>query len=190
MLVAMGISALVLAGVATFVSLAATSLSGITSQTSINYRASSASERVYSRIRFATKVDNGGDATGKTLRVGMDDNPTVDSNTNSIPYDDQDHWEVFQCQSFTSTNGGVVISDNRLIYKPNESQPGTVVLIASGLRALPGKLVFTITNGATVLVNFAVVDNYSSDGYQSCDIQGAIVPRNRAFSTNTVTSIP
>ena len=47
-----------------------------------------------------------------------------------------------------------------------------------------------LTNGGTVLVNFAVADHYARDGYQTCDIQGAIVSRNRGFSTNLATSIP
>jgi len=190
MLVAMGISALVLTGVATFISMAATSLSGTASQTFINYRTSSAGEFIFRRIRLATKVDNGGDTNGTTLRVGIDENPAVDSNTNSIPYDDQDHWEIFQFQNFSSTNGAKVVADNRLSYQPDGSKPQTVVLIASGIRALPGKLIFALTNGATVLVNFAVVDNYSRDGYQTCDIQGAITSRNRAFSTNSIANIP
>jgi len=187
-LVAMGISALVLTGAATFITMAATSLSGTTSQTFINYRSRSSSEFIFSRILFAVKVDNGGDATGNTLRVGIDEDPTVDSDGDKITWDDKDHYEVFQVQE----GDGLVtlFGDNRLIYKPTENQAQTVVLIASGIRALPGKPIFTITNGATVLVNFAVVDNYARDGYQTCDIQGAVVPRNRALSTNVVTSIP
>ncbi len=177
-LVALGISALVLAGVMTFISMAATSIAGTASQTSINYRTSNASEFIFSRVRFATKVNNGGDTSGKTLRVGMDDNLGVDSNGDNLTYNDQDHYEIFQ------------VVGNRLIYKPNENQAQTNVLIAAGIKTLPGKVIFTITNGATVLVNFAVADTYSSDGYQTCDIQGAIVPRNRSLSTNTINSIP
>lgn len=188
LLVAMGISAVVLAGVATLLSLAATSLSGTTSQTSINYRASSTSEFISSRIRFATKVDNGGDFDGNTVRAAFDDNLSVDSDGDSIAYNDKDHNEIFQFQNGDGKDG--TLADNRLIYKPRENQPGTVVLIASGVRPLPGKQVFVVTNGATVLMNFAVVDNYARDGYQTCDIQGAVVPRNRAASTNVVASLP
>src|SRR6185503_111645 len=104
MLVAMGISALVLTGAATFITMAATSLSGTTSQTFINYRASNAGEAMFRRIRLATKVDNGGDPSGNTLRVGIDENPAVDSSGDEVTYNDQDHWEVFQLIPFQNGN--------------------------------------------------------------------------------------
>jgi hypothetical protein len=188
MLIAMGISGLVLAGAATLITMAATSLSGTTSQTFINYRSSSSSEFIFSRIRFASQVDNAWDVTGNTLRVGIDEDLTVDSGGDKITWNDKDHYEIFEVQAVNVP--GTSSWDNRLIYFPRENQGQTVVLIASGIRPLPGKPIFTITNGATVLVNFAVVDTYARDGYQTCDIQGAAVLRNCAFSTNVVTSIP
>ena len=269
MLVAMGISSLILAGAATFVSMAATSMSGTVSQTHLSARTGNASEFIFSRVRFASAIDNGGDATGRTLRLLIQDSPPVDvdgkliapadveddhdhhrhyndenhgyryDNGRRVGYTDENngwhdgsnwdddnhdnrhhghsdehgrwheddeanpppavvvaddggayHYEVFQLQSFSTTNGAAILADNRLVYTPSENLPDTITLISSGARMLPNKPAFAITNVATALVNFAVVDSFSRDFYQTTDIQGAVVARNRSSSTNIVAAIP
>ena len=248
MLVAMGISSLILAGAATFISMAAVSMSGTVSQTQMSARTGNASEFIFSRVRFASAIDNGGDATGRTLRLLIQDSPPVDADGNLVaPADVEDdhehhrhynddnhgyrydngrrvgytdesngwhdgsdwdddttpppavvvaddggayHYEVFQLQSFNATNGATILTDNRLIYTPSENLPDTITLVSSGARMLPNKPAFAITNVATALVNFAVVDSFSRDFYQTTDIQGAVVARNRSSSTNIVASIP
>lgn len=190
LLVAIGISVLILAGIAAFLKLAGASLSSTATQTFINYRTSSASEFLFSKIRFATAVSAGGDASGKTLRIGIDENYAVDSvkDDDKIPYNDADHYEIFQFQNGDGNDS--TVADNRLIHKTNELSNAYTVLISTGVRALPGKKIFLVdTQTFLVQVNFAVVDAYARDGYQACDIQGALIPRNRT-PTSTVHTGP
>ncbi len=187
-LVALGISTLVLSGAITFMDMAGKSLSGTTSQTVINQRAANASEFVFRRVRFATLVSTTNDASGNTLRLGFDDDLTIDKDNNGKPYDDTDHYEVLQFQNGDGRDE--TIADNRLIYKPSEDRTNFLVLIPSGVQKLPGRKIFAVTNLSAVYVNFAVADTYAHDGYQTCDIQTVFVARNRPASTNTFTILP
>jgi type II secretory pathway pseudopilin PulG len=187
-MVALGVSVLLLSGALTFIDMAGKSLSGTTSQAAVNQRAANTSEFIFRRVRFATTVSNTNDTSGNTLQLGFDDNMAVDSDGNGKPYDDRDHYEVFQFQNGDGNDD--TVADNRLIYIANASQTNFVVLVPAGVRKLPGRNVFAVTNVSAVYVNYAVVDAYARDGYQSCDIQTLFVARNRPTTTNTFTILP
>ncbi|HYT60013.1 MAG TPA: prepilin-type N-terminal cleavage/methylation domain-containing protein [Haliangiales bacterium] len=187
-MVALAVSSLILGGVMTFLDMASKSLSGTASQTVVNQRAGNSSESIFRRVRFATSVSNSNDASGNTLRLGFDDDSSIDRNNDGKSYNDQDHYEVFQFQNGDGSDD--TIADNSLIYRPREDQTNFIVLIPSGVQKLPGRKIFTVTNNCAVYVNFAVADAFARDGYQTCDIQSAFVSRNRPLTTNTFTILP
>jgi len=118
----------------------------------------------------------------------FDEDFTVDHDGNGKTYDDQDYYEVFQFQNGDGLDS--TIADNRLIYKPRENQTNYIVLIPSGVRKLPGRNIFTLTNACAVYVNFSVADPFAADGYQTCDIQSVFLSRNRPTATNSFAILP
>jgi Tfp pilus assembly protein PilW len=183
LMVAMAISTMILGVVMAFINFASMTMSGITAQSAVNEQAAGALQLIQNRARLATMVTN--DNSGSTLTFGFDDNYGVDSNGDKLPYNDTDHLEKFRVIG-TSTN--LATSTNSLVYiSANGYQK---VLIPTGVCKLPGRNIFTVTNQATALIRFAVVDTYARNRYQSIDIQSAAVILNRRFSTNTITILP
>lgn len=189
MLVAVGISTVVLAISGTFIMMAARLTSGIVRQTTINDQSGRTSEFIFNRIRFATSLAV--DTNGTTLTLGFDDDFTTDSSSppDKKAYNDQDHYEMFQ---FVNGDGNdATTADNRLIYKARTNEASTNVLISSAVRKLPNKKFFVLTNDlTTILVNYGLVDDYASDGYQASDVETAFVARNRPDSSLLITILP
>lgn len=184
-MIASAISLLVIAGVMIFFWFSSYSASGVVSQALLNQQAGNALEVIQSRARLAVCVSN--DSTGNALTLGFDDNPTVDSDGDGIPYNDKDHFERFQ---FIGLNSVTNASTNYLVYIPNISNAFRQVLIPQGVRNLPGYKIFTVTNGATTIIRFGIVDAYKADRYQAIDIQGTAVAYNRPASTNVISILP
>lgn len=184
--IASAIALLVVGGVMTFLWVSGMSASGITAQSICTQKAGYALEFLKSRVQLAVCVSN--DSSGNTLTLGFDDDPQVDSDHDSITYNDRDHFERFQ---FIGTNStAIAASTNRLIYIPDITRTNQRTLIASGVRNLPGYQIFTVTNLATTVVRFGIVDTYGRDNYQSIDIQATAVPLNRPATTNFIAIIP
>lgn len=185
-MIASTIGLLLIGAVMTFMWVSGISASGITAQSLCTQKAGYALELLKSRVQLAVCVSN--DSSGNTLTLGFDDDPLVDSDHDGIPYNDRDHFERFQ---FIGSNSPAIISStNRLIYFPDITQTNYRTLIASGVRNLPGYNIFTVTNVATTVVRFGVVDTYGSDHYQSIDIQATAVPLNRPAATNFIGILP
>jgi hypothetical protein len=185
-LVAMGIGTLVVGATMMFLYTSGFTASGVTAQALCNQKAGYALEFLKSRAQLAVCVSN--DSSGNTLTFGFDDDPTVDSDHDGIAYNDRDHFERFQ---FLGTNGTAIVSStNSLVYLPDITRTNRRVLIASGVRNLPGYSIFTVTNLATTIVRFGVVDTYGRDHYQSIDIQATAVPLNRPAATNFIGILP
>lgn len=185
-MVAVSISSIVFAMLATFIVMAARSTSGIVKQSVVNGQAGRTSEYIFSRVRYATSVAVSG--SGTVLTLGYDTNYLVDSNNDKKAYNDKDRYEVFQ---FINGDGNdATTANNQLIYKANSSVASTNVLISSGLAKLPGKAVFVLTNEATVLLNYGLADSYAADGYQRCDVQAIFVARNRPDSATVISILP
>ena len=182
-LVTCGIAVMILAAAMAFMNFAAISMSGITTQSTVNDQAAHTIQFIQSRARIATSVSN--DAAGTILTLGFDDNYKSDSNTNGLAYDDVDHVEKFQIIG-SSTN--IQSSTNSLVYIPATGPQK--ILIPTGVCKLPGRNIFRVTNSATVLIRFAIVDTYARGRYQSIDIQATAVPLNRSFPTNMITILP
>ncbi len=127
-MVALAVSSLILGGVMTFLDMASKSLSGTASQTVVNQRAGNSSESIFRRVRFATSVSNSNDASGNTLRLGFDDDSSIDRNNDGKSYNDQDHYEVFQFQNGDGSDD--TIADNSLIYRPREDQTNFIVFVS------------------------------------------------------------
>ena len=111
-----------------------------------------------------------------------------DSNGDGKPYNDQDHFEQFQVRD-GDTNEKTT-GDNALVYLPDAAQPGNRILLRSGVRKLPNREIFAITNSTTVLINLGLADSYGRDWNQSVDIQLIAIPRNRTAVTNTISILP
>jgi hypothetical protein len=185
-MVATSIGALVVGATMMFLYTSSITASGVTAQALCNQKAGYAMEFLKSRAQLAVCVSN--DASGNTLTMGFDDDPTVDSDHDGIAYNDRDHFERFQ---FVGTNGTALVSStNSLIYISDITQTNRRVLIPSGVRNLPGYQIFTVTNLATTIIRFGVVDTYGRDRYQSIDIQATAVPLNRPVATNFIGIIP
>jgi hypothetical protein len=175
-----------MAGAMTFLWFSGLAVSGVASQALCNQQAGNTIEFIQSRARLAVCVSN--DTSGNALTFGFDDNPTVDSNGDGNAVSDKNHYERFQ---FIGVNGSTNNpSTNRLVYIPNISDTNRQTLIPAGVRNLPGYKIFTVTNGATTIVRFGIVDGYGPDRYQSIDIQATAVPLNRPAATNTIGIIP
>lgn len=189
MLVAVGISSLMLAMTSTFAIMTARSTSGVVQQAVINDQAGRVSELIFNRVRFATSLAV--DATGNTLTLSFDDDFMTDS---SIPpdkktYNDRDHYEVFQF--LTGDGSDATTTDNRLIYKPRSDVAITNVLLRSAIRKLPNVKIFVLTNEtSTVLMHFGLVDSYSTDGYQEVDIKTAFLARNSPDTSKLIKILP
>lgn len=185
-LVASAASLLVMAGVMAFFWFAGLGMSGVTAQAVCNQRAGNAIEFIQQRARLAVCVSN--DTSGNVLTLGFDDDPTRDSNTNGIAYDDRDHFERFQ---FIGLNGSATNSStNSLVWIPNITNAYRQVLIPAGVRNLPGYNIFTVTNKCMTIIRFGLVDNYRSDHYQSIDIQATALLLNRPTTTNVIAILP
>jgi len=185
-MIASSIGLLVMGGAMFFIKCAGLSLSGITGQTLLNNRAGYAIEFIQRRAQFATSISNS--ASGNVLTLGFDDNYTVDSDGDGKPYNDKDHYEQFQ---FIGVNGSTnTTTTNQLIYIPNTTLSNQQVLIGSGVHNLPSFNIFNVTNGATAIIRFGLVDGYTRDNYQSIDIQATAVPLNRQTTTNIIAVIP
>jgi prepilin-type N-terminal cleavage/methylation domain-containing protein len=186
-MVASGIMAVVLAGAMTFMSFAGVSVSGITAQNVASGQAANAIELIQSRVRFATSISN--NASGNSLTLGFDDNYAVDSDGDGKPYNDKNHFERFMFTGVNSTNTAAC-SSNRLVYVPNLSSTGSRVLVPKGVRNLPKYNIFTVTNGATAIIRFGIVDGNGRDYYQAVEIQGTAVSLNRPATTNFISILP
>jgi Tfp pilus assembly protein PilW len=184
-MVASALSLLVMGGVMAFLWFCGLGVSGVGGQALCNQRAGNAAEFIQSRARFAINASN--DFSGNALTLAFDDYPTNDSDHNGITYDDMDHFERFQ---FVGINGTNNFAGNKLIYIPDISKSNQVVLIPTGLRNLPGYPIFTVTNSATTIIRFGIVDGYGRDHFQSIDIQAMAVPLNRAKATNFIAAFP
>ena len=184
-MVATALGLLVLGGVMAFLWFSGLGVSGVSAQALCNQRAGNAAEFIQSRARFAISASN--NISGNVLTLAFDDNPTNDSDHNSITYDDMDHFERFQ---FIGVNGTNNFAGNKLIYIPDISKSNQVVLIPTGVRNLPGYPIFTVTNSATTIIRFGIVDGYGRDHFQSIDIQTMAVPLNRAKATNIIATFP
>jgi type II secretory pathway pseudopilin PulG len=185
-MVASSVCVLLAAGAMSFLWFSGLGMSGVTAQALTNQRAGNAIEFIQSRARFAVSVSN--DSSGNVLTLGFDDDPATDSDHDGKPYNDKNHYEQFQ---FIGVNGSRTNSStNSLIYIPNSTNSARQVLIAAGVRNLPNYQIFTVTNLATTIVRFGVVDGYGLDHFQSIDIQGTAVPLNRAQATNIIAILP
>ncbi|HZQ46937.1 MAG TPA: hypothetical protein VFC07_08000 [Verrucomicrobiae bacterium] len=180
-MIAATLALLVIMATMDFLGVALRALSGTTAQSVLNGQAGNTIEKIQSRVRLATLVSN--NASGTVLTMGFDDNPLVDSNGDGVAWNDQDHYEQFQIRTSNGTNS--------LIYIPNTASTNNyVVLVKSGIRALPGWQYFTVTNLSTALIRFSILDTYTNDYYQSVEIQGAAVSLNRKSVTNSVSILP
>ena len=175
LLVASAIAIFVMSSFFVFSDFTGRSLAGITRQNLLNQKAGYAADYLVSRIRLATFVTN--DASGNTLILAFDDSPTVDSNGDGIFGNDRDHWELFQFQNVDGND--TTATDNKLIYKPNTNAAASTTLINGRLRKLPGTPVFAITNQATVLINYGMLDSLTSERSQTIEIRTQAVRRNR-----------
>ena len=185
-MVASAAGLLVMASAMAFMNFAGFSMSGITGQTILNQRAGNTVEFIQSRIELATSVSN--NVSGNTLTLSFDDNVLVDSDGDGKPYNDKDHFEQFK---FIGVNGSTnTAANNILVYIPDIRQTNQQVLIPAGVHNLPGYNIFTVTNGATAVIRFSIVDGYAGDRYQSVDIQATGLPLNRAFSKNVISILP
>lgn len=186
LMIAVTISTMVIAMTSTFIVMAARSTAGIVKQSVINGQAGHSSEFIFSRIRFATSVSVSG--SGNVLTLGFDTNFLVDANSDKKAYNDQNYYEVFL---FSNGDGDdTTMDNNQLLYKPNSTVATTNVLISSGIVKLPGKSVFSVTNGATVLLNYGLTDSYAADDYQRCDVKAKFVARNRPDSLTVISIVP
>ena len=186
LMVASAISVMVMAGAMTFLWFSGLGVSGVAAQALCNQQAGNAVEFIQTHARLAVCVSN--DSSGNALTFGFDDNPAIDSNGDSITYNDKNHYERFQ---FIGVNGSRTnASTNRLVYIPNINSSYQRKLIPAGVRNLPGSKIFTVTNGFIAIVRFGIVDSYKRDHYQSIDIQATAVPLNRPTTTNIVGIIP
>ncbi len=183
MIVASGISVLILTGAISFINFASITMSGITAQSTINDQAANAVQLFQSRARIATSVSN--DATGTIVTLRFDDDYETDSDGDKVPYNDLNHLETF---AMIGTSADLQSSTNSLVYTSTNGYQK--ILIPSGVSPLPGQWVFTVTNGATVLVRFGVVDTYARDRYQSIDMQTTAVLLNRRVLTNYIAILP
>lgn len=183
LMVAMGIAGIVLGVALVFTTFAATTMSSITAQTTVTDQASKALQLIQSRSRLATSISN--DVSGGKLTLGFDDNFLVDSDGDKLAYNDRDHFEVFQV---IGTSSNLMTSTNSMVYIAGDGSRR--ILIPTGVGKLPGQNIFTVTNRATALIRFAIVDTLALDRYQSIDIQSTTVILNRRMSTNTISILP
>lgn len=184
LLVASTVALMVVGGAMLYMYFGGLAVSGITAQTFIGAQAGNTVEMIQMRARLATSA--AADGAGNILTFGYDDDPTVDSDGDGKAYNDQNHFEQFQYLSVT--NGAAVT--NSLVYIPDTRSTNQRVLIASGLRKLPGWNVFTVTNVSTALIRLGIVDTYARDHFQSIEIQAAAVPLNRPTPTNVISILP
>jgi prepilin-type N-terminal cleavage/methylation domain-containing protein len=185
-MVASAISLLIMGGAMSFLWFCGLSTSGVAAQALTNQRAGNTMEFIQNRARMAVFASN--DASGNVLTLAFDDDPSTDSDHDTITYNDKDHFERFQ---FIGVNGSATNSStNSLIYIPDISKTDKQTLVASGVRNLPGYNIFAVTNMSTTIVRFGVVDGYGRDHFQSTDIQGTAVPLNRPSTTNFIAIIP
>lgn len=173
-MVASAIVATLLGGFMTFTDFTMRGFAGITRQSTLNQKSGHAADFVLSRVRLANFITN--DATGKTLYLGFDDNLAADTDADGNPYNDRDHYEMFQFDNGDGTNS--TTGDNRLIYRPNTNTSLVQVLIPDGLRLISTSNVFSVANRTLVYVNFGAMDNFSSDGYQIVEVRTKGVCRN------------
>jgi hypothetical protein len=184
-MIASAIGLLVIGGAMSFMWFCGLGVSGVGAQALCTQRAGNAAEFIESRARFAISASN--DHSGNVLTLAFDDNPAIDSDHNGVSYDDRDHFERFQ---FIGTNSVTNFAGNSLIYIPDIRESNRVVLIPAGVRNLPGYPIFTVTNEATTIIRFGIVDGYGRDHFQSIDIQTTAVPLNRPRATNVIAILP
>lgn len=180
------LTALILLAAISFAVLASRSISGTVTQSNLNAQAGHLMEFIQLRARLATRISI--DPTGNSFTLSFDDDTNVDSDNDGTAYNDRDHQEEFAVRD---KDGQITTpSDNSLIYKPKVGTPAQQVLVPGGIRKLPGRNIFTVTNGSAVLVSFGIVDSYARDYYQAIEIQGTVLPLNRTISTNFVSVLP
>lgn len=175
LLVATAIAMFVMSGFFVFSDFAGRSLAGITRQNLLNQKAGYAADYIVSRVRLATFVTN--DASGNTLLLAFDDDVNTDSDADGLRGNDRDHWELFQFQNGDGSDTTAV--NNKLIYKANTNATASTTLINANVRKLPGVPVFTITNQASVLINYRMLDSGMGERSQTIEIRTQAVRRNR-----------
>lgn len=186
LVIALILSVMILGAAVGFTMFASRSISGTVAQTLVNSQAGHLIEFVQLRARVATRISI--DASGNVLTLDFDDDTNVDSDNDGTAYNDQNHQEEF---SVRDKDGQIATTrDNSLIYRPKVGTVAQQVLIPTGIRPLPGRNFFSLTNGSAVLISFGIVDSYARDYYQAIEIQGTVLPLNRTLSTNFVSVLP
>jgi Tfp pilus assembly protein PilW len=186
-MIASTLGLMVLAAGYSFLFFTLRAMSGISAQSVMNQKGANALEFIESRARFATYMATS--SSGNTLTLGFDDDYTRDSDGDTKPYNDRDHYEQFQFLGSNSTNV-LACATNQLVYFSNTNSTTSRVLISGGVRNLPGFKIFSTTNSVITVVRFGIADPKVSDHYQAIDLQGSAVSLNRLWNTNVITIAP
>ena len=183
MLMATGVTGLILGVALVFTTFASVNISGITSQSNLNDKAANALQMIQDHARVATLVSN--NASGTILTLGFDNDYLVDSDGDTIAYNDANRFETF---AIVGTSTDILNSTNKLVFTNTNGVSNT--LVSQGVVNFPGNKYFLVTNKATALIRFSVVDNFSLDRYQTVDIQSTAVLLNRRSTTNLIAILP
>ena len=170
-----GIIVLIAAAFGVFLQATGVSVVNVTTQSTFNQQAGHGTEIILNRLRLANTAAT--DPNGDVLTLTFDDNPDVDSDGDKTTWNDMDHKEQFR---FEPTDGrSATLDDNRITYisKLGASVPST--LITSGVRKLPDYPVFSITNTATVIINFGLLYTNQTVHSQAIEIRTIGRLRNR-----------
>jgi len=150
-------------------------LVSITSQSTLNQFAGNGTEFIIGRVRLANSVTV--DASGNTLTLSFDDDPTFDSDGDEINWNDRNHCEEFQYVD--TDNLAATLNDNKINYRANTNSTNSVTLIPCDTRKLGALKVFTLTNSTTVLVNFGLLTTNYTLFSQAIEIRTKALLRNR-----------
>jgi hypothetical protein len=146
----------------------------ITSQMSHNQNAGNGVEFILSRIELANSASN--DASGNVLTLSFDDDPDVDSNNDSLSWNDQDHFEQFIYRS-SGTNWNSD-ADNFIYHRSNTNSAASNIIVPSSVRGLTGSKIFKVSNNV-VFVNFRLLTTNQSAFSQNVEIRTRGIFRNK-----------
>ena len=150
-------------------------LASLTQQSAHNQTAGNGVEFIVGRVREANTAAV--DASGNTLTLSFDDNPSVDSDGDKKTWNDRDHYEQFTyLDSDTNAN---TLANNYIIYKPNTNVSTSSILVPSSTRKLSGLNIFSLVGSNMVLINFGLLTTNATPFSQAIEIRTQVVLRNK-----------
>jgi prepilin-type N-terminal cleavage/methylation domain-containing protein len=174
MCVAVAVFSLLAAAAFVFVESTGRSLSSVATQSDLNQSAGHMTEFLLQRIRLANSATS--DSSGNVLTFSFDDDPTVDSDSDGMTWNDRNHYERL---TFSDGDGFLsTLTNNVISYKTNIGTTYTTNVLNGYVRKISNLPIFSAVSN-TVSINFGLLVTNQYRMSQMIEVRTKVRLRNK-----------